>query len=450
MVMKKIWFCCFAILLAHVCTAALNPMKGQCTQFAQLIADGDFFLRNGRLDRAVDKYEAALVDCPSSSFIARERMEVINARCASTWGECEKLKDSIGALVFRAVRNQNEIDSLSSLSHALEEQLANSEAAFSESQAKWESLKRNIVRVRDSMAVAGKRITLACTYHEDKPEYYYIDTNGERIERLGIWTNAKPFLEDGYAEVARKGKRFMIDTLGVEQQLSLGATKFSDQAINCSEENRRLLAEKVFYTWRLSILIANGNKIYNIPDRIDMLPILTYVNLADNRLRNFRNLTQCHRLKELGLHGNRIRKIPKNIDELGQLRVLDLSNNEIRNLDTCLFQLENLRELNLSYNQIGSVKEGIGKMTGLKSLDLRFNQLKNLPFNLLRLQRLEHLGLSGNRLELTPELLLILQNLNNLKTLSIGCNPCTNSDAARKETQRILSEKIPNCIILFN
>uniref|UniRef100_A0A0N5C3Q9 LRRCT domain-containing protein n=1 Tax=Strongyloides papillosus TaxID=174720 RepID=A0A0N5C3Q9_STREA len=206
------------------------------------------------------------------------------------------------------------------------------------------------------------------------------------------------------------------------------------------------------------------NNLHIIPSSLNILRVLEYLNLSNNKLNVLSDILEGNFkgvLKELLLSSNRITQLPlyllegminlrhldlskNNINMINgktftntknQLIILNLSGNLIHNItDHKTFNyLTNLEELDLSYNVLDSIHERtFDGLTKIKQLFLQDNMLINFTFSTLKdLKNLKVLILDNNK-------------LSNLNYLSRYCNAleifsCNGNDITSIEPDNIES-----------
>lgn len=125
---------------------------------------------------------------------------------------------------------------------------------------------------------------------------------------------------------------------------------------------------------------------------------------------------------ELDLSRNMLKKIPDLINKFVNLRLLDLHSNYLEQLPETIGHLQKLQNLNLCNNLLTTygIPHTLGLLRNLKKLNLGMNRMETVPPFVAGLKDLCELGLFNNLLTQIP---LWLQNLPNLHTLNVKCNP---------------------------
>lgn len=227
----------------------------------------------------------------------------------------------------------------------------------------------------------------------------------------------------------------------------------------------------------LKIYNSNGNLDFadlQLNKKLKHLIILE-IGYANKNLYNVENLLQyCNNLQRLILIYDNLYNIPQNIISLSLLTYLNLSNNKLSFIcnDNIFKNLTNLIHLNLSNNELLYLPSSIANLTQLKKLQLQFNQLhedyyddndddknnkyccSNLISNLKMLTSLSlsnnelvnfkctnctnltFLDLSWNHLQKVPQGIFKLKNLT---TLYLNCNQLTNIDGLYNDNLRYLN-----------
>ncbi|MDR3286144.1 MAG: hypothetical protein LBT27_01705 [Prevotellaceae bacterium] len=193
------------------------------------------------------------------------------------------------------------------------------------------------------------KIALASMQDTNKQTFYFfIDENGDEITKLKRWDKAEPFGVNyvGYAKVTRKGKEYLINTLGKEESYSRGyntASDFSGYDYSCqaagleaSPQNciENVLDDK-FKNKEIKILDLHNTKLPKFnPEKFDF-PKLEYLDLSNNNLKYndaFQGIEYVPTLKYLILNNSKITNLPTSFKKLKNLIYLDVSGNKIKNL----------------------------------------------------------------------------------------------------------------------
>ena len=175
---------------------------------------------------------------------------------------------------------------------------------------------------------------------------------------------------------------------------------------------------------QLRSLNLKGNNLQVVPDQVDKLPNLSYINLSYNPgMRwdeTFKRLADCNALVDVDLSSNSFTSLDENIVLLAGLKRLTLSANYLNKLPSDFDKLENLEELELSNNPGIDWKQAatpVSQLLNLRKLMITGNDLVELPNKITALKNLEELHAYANSLESLPE---NIGNLTNLRVLNIG------------------------------
>lgn len=213
------------------------------------------------------------------------------------------------------------------------------------------------------------------------------------------------------------------------------------RAISLSNWRPESLPESVSNLKKLKYLNLSCNELKILPTSIDELSQLKFLDLGWNKFQSIPSfLAKVKSVKNfrLDLDHNEIKSIPQWIDKLEFLHYLNLRNNHIevipdsignlRNLE-CLDLRENrlefipesiglntsLKILWLSNNKIREIPDSIGSLTSLEVMDLENNYIKEIPEALSKLKSLEYLNLKNNLIKEVPESIKALKGLKSFK-----------------------------------
>ena len=240
--------------------------------------------------------------------------------------------------------------------------------------------------------------------------FYFIDTLGNPVKKLGRWKKAEQFDDyTGWAKVINyQDETFLLDTAGTTYRYADRLEKLNDQ---------------------VEALDLSGQGLIELPDTIGNYINLKYLYLRYNQLTELPpEIGKLTNLTGLGLYDNQLTKLPPEIGKLTNLTRLSLANNKLTKLPTEIGKLTNLTELSLSNNQLTKLPPEIGKLTNLTELYLYNNQLTEIPSEIGNLTNLTELYLDNNQLtKLPPE----IENLTNLEYFSWFGNPLDEQSVAR-------------------
>ncbi len=341
----------------------------------------------GNYKEAIDKYTTA-VDCD------RNLSSTANIEIKAMFDKINKLKTQAeqaetkakNALKTAEQEKQNaKREKENALQKEREALQAKTQADTSAAQAK-----RAQTETKTALQKAQKLIDafyfydgkFALAYKQEK--FYFIDKNGNTVDKLGKWDKAEPFDHMGLAKVVLKERNnivnYLLDTLSNTYSV---AYDLKDLNID------------------ITALDLRGQNVVTLPDSIGK-----YVNL-----------------KILLLSNTRLSDIPKFIEQLSNLEVLDLQNLDITKLPANICRLKKLQVLNLSTNKISILPDSIGQLTNLEWLLLGGNSfLTALPKSMVQLVNLKKIYLY-NSFKLYPydkgykdeELKIFLDKLNSGK-----------------------------------
>ena len=174
----------------------------------------------------------------------------------------------------------------------------------------------------------------------------------------------------------------------------------------------------------LETLDLSGFQLTSVPQKISTFSSLKTLQLADNSITDFSNLSSLTGLENLNISGNQLQTIPTEINTLINLISLDLSNNllnetKVQNLS----YFKNLEWLSLEQNQFANVPSVLGQLTKMVHLNLGRNLITGGFSNISSLPVLQQLFLNNNLIEgdFPTELL----DLNQLMMISLRSNLLT-------------------------
>ena len=105
---------------------------------------------------------------------------------------------------------------------------------------------------------------------------------------------------------------------------------------------------------------------------------LRFINLENNNLSKFPDLTKCRGIYSINLNNNKIQKIEA-INNLIHLEKLSLTNNLISSIDNCFINNKRLRFLYLGHNKISSIDNISNDLPFIEELIICQNNINFLP-----------------------------------------------------------------------
>jgi Leucine-rich repeat (LRR) protein len=233
------------------------------------------------------------------------------------------------------------------------------------------------------------------------------------------------------------------------------------------------IPKKIAEFKNLSILRLPDNKIETTSDVQMDIKTLTFLDVANNRIKNCSFLSNLKNIKHLDISQNHISDITP-ICNLSKLLQLNIADNQVTNID-CLKDLSNLTRLNITKNKIGKIPDFKQKVEIIKekqigtfaeSPDLQIikkleNQLhinfvktdkkqifiptadKEAKFSLNQKNQVTALKLTGYGLKSVPE---ELKNLKNCEIINLQSNQLKTVDFLH-ELDKILMLDLSNNFI---
>ncbi|MGF1534256.1 MAG: leucine-rich repeat domain-containing protein, partial [Bernardetiaceae bacterium] len=315
---------------------------GQCDAFDRLVAEGDRFSGQKEYLLAVQKYSVAMIACPEQAKIAR--------------GKFLAVFDSINALKARAER----------ASEAARQALLEVEKQKERAQTNLDKANKLI----DAFYFYDNKFALA--FKDEK--FYFIDKNGDEIEKLGRWKKAQQFSSDGdgFARLANEREQdFLLDTLGNTYPVAFQIEGLHSgiKALDLTGLKLDSFPLQILEHPQLEVLILNRTYIKKLPPTISRLQQLKNLQLQSCQLDSLPpTIGVLKNLTYLSLAANLLKNLPDQIGQLNNLHHLDLVGNDISDLPTRLGELKNLKTLYLSLNPIQTLPLPITELTNLTTL----------------------------------------------------------------------------------
>ena len=275
-------------------------------------------------------------------------------------------------------------------------------------------------KLTDAFYFYDDKFALAYGELELNHVFYFIDKNGDSIEKLGVWTKAEQFDVMGFAKVENwYCPKCLLDTLGNTYPVAYDIKDLSPDitALDLNGQELTTLPEQVCQNTQLKVLLLNNNQLSTLPQSIGQLSNLQTLGLSYNQLSTLpQSIGQLSKCKQLDLRSNQLNTLPESIGQLSKCEYLDLSDNKLSSLPQSIGQLGNLKTLNLGMimlvgislleggdNQLSTLPESIGQLSKCEQLDLRGNKLSSLPESIGQLSKCKRLYLGGNQLSTLPQ-----------------------------------------------
>ncbi|MEL6972487.1 MAG: leucine-rich repeat domain-containing protein [Bacteroidota bacterium] len=409
-----------------VCLLLLSTVSSfaQCDVVNALLSKGDRFLQesNPNYQEAINAYTAAIIACPEQAQEGKQRIA--------------RMVNGINDLRKEAVSAKSESDRLfKELKIAqIETYAALEEVKVAEADLQVALTQAN--KLVEAFYFFGDRFALA---YGESQQYFFIDKNGDRVDKLGSWERAEQFDQRGFTKVFKRNdpQAYLMDTFGSVYPVAytLADIQPTTTALDLANQKLEILPKELWAQDQLEVLLLDNNELDSLPHQINLLPKLTVLNLHTNSLRHISSsIGELRQLQVLDMAGNWLVELPEQINQLNQLKALYLQDNSLAALPESINQLAVLENLNVGYNSLEhlpesltllkklktlelydnsltSIPDSIGMIERLQTLNLRVNSLANIPESICELKRLEILDLSGNWLTSLPERIGQLQQL---------------------------------------
>jgi len=227
------------IIIILILLATSMIYAQDCSAYDNLIAEGNTAFSNSNYERAVKRYNLAMLNCP-------EKTAEVQKKILGVFREIERLKIQA------------------------EEQKETLEAEQAKNR-----------RIINSLYFYANRFALAYK----NGNYGFIDKEGNTTIEY-TYDDAKPFENNGYAKVKRYGIYYLIDTLGTEYQITHDANQLNENisALDLQDKRLKFIPAKIFRNTQLQILFLSKNQLTSLPAEIKQLKQLKYLNLYDNQL----------------------------------------------------------------------------------------------------------------------------------------------------------------------
>ena len=335
-----------------------------CDLYLQLINKGNAAIKKDQLQKAIQYYNLAAINCPEKSIEA--------------YGKAQAVFEKI------------------------------------------EAINKAQKKILKAMYFFKDKYALAVNNENNKLHWGYINKKG--VQQFGgfIYQNATIFRNTvrdgdtiGFADV-----KFEIPPNGeLDLQLFEDSTyRTLDDRINLSNKNISILPNEVFPSLKnIDTIEMYSNVLAEIPPAFLSYDSLRLLNLGKNHIEYISpDIGKLTRLIRLELGQNKISEIPSTIGELNTLGYLDLGRNELQSIPDELRWLKNLNTLFLNKNNIKEIPTTLFTLPELTDLALQDNRLRNLPTDIDNAKKLERLDLANNKLESIPDNIRFLSKLDEL------------------------------------
>ena len=181
----------------------------------------------------------------------------------------------------------------------------------------------------------------------------------------------------------------------------------------------RSLPDSIEYLENLTYLNLYWNQLSTLPESFSKLYKLSHLNLSNNRIETIpESFGQLPNLNILNLNYNRIKILPESFGNLKHLKKLYMINNRLKNLPESFCQFIQLEELDISHNRLEILPSSFGDLIQIKRIDISYNELKDLPKSFQELSLIHYLNLSFNTLNYnSKKIKALLDNNSQLKSI---------------------------------
>ncbi len=431
----------FTLLLAFV---VLNATAQNCEEalYKDYLKKAEAFFKQKNYLESVNMYSSALAVCPKEAAFVKQKLRDV-------FVEINQLKEKTES-AERTVTNAQEeteyviklFDKTAEDIHRKYKNLLNVQDSLNTDRLKrrdslindcWDMLRyyekhrklielnqKKVDRFISAFDFVYDRFALAFNY-----DFYFIDKDGNKVEKLGRWDKVEQFNWYDFAKVKKENNDkklvdYLLDTLGNSYLVAYQIENLNPdvKALDLTSQQISYFPEQILTHTQLEVLILNQNTIKKIP---------TTINLLQNLKRL--QIEQCY-----------LEHLPEQIGELKNLTHLNLWHSNLIQLPTQIGNLKNLTMLYLGSTNLRSLPVEIGELENLTYLSLNWNNLKTLPAEIGKLKNLIYLGLSENNLKTLP---VEIGELKNLKYLDISENHFS------EEEQEKIRKLLPNCEVVF-
>lgn len=365
------------LLLAPFFVLTAAAFAQDCPRYAAIIRAGDSLAGKGKYIEALNKYYSAQTHC-------KEKAAEVQALIKKMFLQINQLKITAEHANDQAQRAKRD---------ALVEK------------AKTAVALEKVVMAQDSARInlekANKLINAFYFYHKkfalafSNNNFYFIDTLGNSVDKLGRWIKAEQFDDEGFAKVQKEiikrsggyqTSQFLLDTMGVSYPAAYDIRILSSmEALNVEalditgkdfgSENPTDSSNEILENKRLKILRVRNSSMTHLLPQIGKFKELTYLSFLNSGLDSLpAQIGELKNLVSLRLMINRLSTLPGQIGELDSLTSLDVSGNQLTTLPEQTGKLGKLASLNISENELTHLPAQMGELKNLTLLDLRGNE----------------------------------------------------------------------------
>jgi len=403
-------------LLFFIILFATVTVQGQCNEFDNLLQKGDNYLKGNKpnYQEAINAYTAAILACSDRAGEAKQRITKMVS-------DINKLKENAVAAEKKATVAETKTQL--TLAQLKEEQV-NTKSALAAAQKAKNEAQAEVARSNrlvKAYQFYANRFALTFGDIKENQAFYFIDVDGERVEKLGEWETARPFDQFGYAKVSKKDTLYMLDTFGLFYRSSynicnipMSKSFMSVKGSNCFEvtknEADRFYAIKCFeksaalYRAAKNCADTNQKQRQELSQKIaacqeEQKKVLIGASIGEvNYSGIMYQSTEAINLNETQFSSFPIQLLDF---DMTNLKILILSGNptnpnNFQDLPKEIYRLSNLHTLYLQNCLIDSLPDEIGALSNLVNLYLKHNRINKLPNKITGLRNLKYLDLREN------------------------------------------------------
>ncbi len=478
------------LLLSFLSATALRAQVVECDQYKELMSAGDQAVKDDKLQRAIQDYNMAAINCSENSAKAYEKVHDvfekingINIAQKKILGSMYFYKDKYALAVNRiGVNNELRWGYINKKGVAQFDGFIYSTATIfnekTESAAVtlplYEGLDLNLTLYdNDTYTIQNNKLDLSNKKIVALPKIVLPKLkNIQRVDLSNNLLQSAPEVLYGY------------DSLW---ELDLGSNSIAElspqignwkkaEVIYLNNNNLSAIPNEIKNWNAVKSLYLNNNFLSSLPTEIGDLKNMYSLYIYENKLRTIpAEIANATALKILNLENNELETIPEEIGKLKKLNTLLLKNNKLKTIPTSINKLSELRTLHLarneniilptnlftaqfpvevldiSYCNLKKIPSGLETLLKIKTLDLSNNPIGTMP--ILNAQRLENLNLSNCDLAQYP--MEVEKCYSNLNTLDVSKNKIDSLPPCIVCMQKLnyldasnnLFEKIPDALL---